>query len=107
MKLFKVLGNLFAKPVNQGNILHLYYQCNRCKHAFPLLLRKSYDVQMAYDDAADYAFVYQKELRDPKCFNDIKIEVYFDRGFNILKQEIKGGKLISREEYENLQSDAK
>ncbi|AZR72775.1 hypothetical protein BBF96_04825 [Anoxybacter fermentans] len=102
MKLIKFLKRLLTKSNKNRNILYLYYQCHRCKHAFKLLLRKSYDIQTIYDDQLDYAYLYQKELRDPKCFNNIKFRVYFDRNYNIVKEEAKGGKLISEEEYKKL-----
>ena len=107
MGLFSFLKKLFTGGSKDNNLKYLYYQCHRCKKGFKLLLRKSYDIQTLYDDHPEYAYLYQKELRDPECFNDIKFKVYFDSGYNIAEAEVKGGKLISREKYLELTSTNK
>ena len=105
MKIFNFLKNLLPQPGSGSNVFYIYYQCNKCKQAFPLLLRKSYDIQTVYEDVKDYTYLYHKELRDPKCFNDIHISIYFDQAYRVVKEEIKGGKLLTKEEYEKLVGD--
>lgn len=100
----KILEKLVSQPGNQSNLIYLYYQCNRCKEVFELLLRKSYDIQTVYDDHADFTYLYNKELRDPKCFNEVKIRVGFDRNYNIIHKEIHGGKFLTREEFCSLKT---
>lgn len=98
----KVLQKLVPQPGSQGNLIYLYYQCNRCEGVFELLLRKSYDIQTVFDDHVDFTYLYQKELRDSKCFNEIKIRVGFDRNYKCIHKEIYGGKFLTREEYYRL-----
>ncbi|MCK4260017.1 MAG: hypothetical protein KAX49_13640 [Halanaerobiales bacterium] len=104
MKIFKFLKSLIPEPGMNQNVIYLYYQCHKCKHVFSLILRKSYDIQTLYDEESEATFLYQKELRDSKCFNDIKLRVYFDKNYKVLSQEIKGGQFISEEEYLSLKS---
>ncbi len=105
MNILKFFEKLFPKPDMSTNLIKVYYQCQRCKNVFELILRKSYDIQSTYGETPDYAFLYQKELRDPKCFNTIRVKIFFDQHYNILKHEIQGGKLITPEQYAELREN--
>ena len=98
MGLLDRLTSLFSsKPSKEADdAVHLYVECGRCKSKVHVRLDKRHDI--SHGEGGGY-FV-RKEIMDSKCFRLMAAEITFDAAYRIQSQEIQGGRLISREEYE-------
>jgi hypothetical protein len=76
--------------------VHIYVECGRCKSKVHVRLDKRHDLSQG--EGGGY-FV-RKEIMDSKCFRLMTAEITFDGGYRIQSQEVQGGRLISRQEYE-------
>jgi hypothetical protein len=73
----------------------LYVQCDHCQKKVRLRLNKRYDLNHTGD-----GYVWHKTIVDSRCFRPMAAVVHFDARLNPSKQEIEGGRFISRAEFE-------
>lgn len=92
--LARLFGGKSTKEVDDA--IHLYVECDRCKAAVHVRLDKRHDLSQG--EAGGY-FV-RKEIMDSKCFRLMAAEVTFDSGYRVQTQEVQGGRIISKEEYD-------
>jgi len=50
--------------------------------------------------AGESAYFLRKEMLDDRCFTLMYADIHFDRQYNVIASEVRGGRLISREEFE-------
>lgn len=67
-----------------------------------LLFRKSYDIQKVYAEDREADYEIKKVIVCDNCYNKIDLHLEFDKRYNIINQEIKSGKIISKEEFEKI-----
>lgn len=96
MSLKDIINTIFSKE--DKNIIRIYLQDNKCGEKIEVLLRKSYDIQRVYEDSNAY-YKITKVVVCTKCYNKIKINITFDKNYNIITNKIKNGKFITKEEY--------
>ena len=98
MGLLDRLGSLFSPrgPKDTGDAVHIYVECGRCKSKIHVRLDKRHDLSQG--EAGGY-FV-RKEIMDSKCFRLMTAEVNFDTSYRIQSQDVQGGRVISKEEFE-------
>ncbi|MFP4019979.1 MAG: hypothetical protein ACLFUK_00105 [Halanaerobium sp.] len=101
MGLFDKLKSIFSGGGNKSKLVDIYVEDDKCGNQMKLIFRKSYDIQKVYEDNRDAAYEIQKVVVCDKCYNKIDLHLEFDKGYNIINKEIKDGKIISREEFEN------
>ncbi|ACL69819.1 hypothetical protein [Halothermothrix orenii] len=98
MGFFNFINNLF-KPKKDYNLVTVYLKDNKCGNKMKLVLRKSYDIHRVYDKKREEEFKLTKVVICDKCYHKIKVELGFDKSYNIITKDIKGGTLITEEEY--------
>ncbi len=79
-------------------VLWLYVQCNRCQS--PVAVRINLFNDPSLEEEGSY--VLRKEIMDSKCFQLMHAELRLDAQRRVKEQSIKGGKFLTREEYEGL-----
>jgi hypothetical protein len=72
----------------------LYVQCNRCGDRVRLRIHKSHDL-----NRTDEGFTWHKTIIDNRCFRPITTVVNFDSNYQVVEQEIEGGRYISEAEF--------
>ncbi len=98
MGLLEKLTSLFgSKPSQQADdALHIYVECERCKSTVHVRLDKRHDLSASEDGG----YFVRKEIMDSKCFRLMSAEIVFDGSFRMQRQELQGGRFISKEEFE-------
>ncbi len=98
MGLLQRLTSLFSSsgPAATDDAIHVYVECGRCKAKVHVRLDRRHDLSMG-DEGGYYA---RKEIMDSTCFRLMAAEITLDSGYRIQRQEIQGGRFISREEFE-------
>ncbi|SFL06645.1 hypothetical protein [Halanaerobium salsuginis] len=103
MGLLATLKNIFMGSNNNGgNLITIYVKDNKCGNKMKLLFRKSYDIQKVYEDERDAAFEIKKVIVCDNCYNKLQLELEFDRKYNIIKQKLENGEIITEEEYQEI-----
>ena len=92
------LARLFGGKATRDHddAIHLYVECGRCKAKVHVRLDKRHDLSQG--EAGGY-FV-RKEVMDSKCFRLMTAEVTFDAAYRVQTQDVQGGRLISKEEFD-------
>ncbi len=92
------LTSLFSSkpPKGDDDAIHMYVECGRCKSKVHVRLDRRHDLSQA--EGGGY-FV-RKEIMDSKCFRLMMAEAVFDSGYRIQRQDLRGGRFISKEEFE-------
>ena len=91
------LGSLFSSKSSGGadDALHIYIECGRCKSIVHVRLDKRHDISQG-----EGGYFVRKEVMDSKCFRLMAAELRFDSGYRIQSQEVQGGRLVSKEEFD-------
>lgn len=92
--LARLFGGKATKDTDDA--IHLYVECGRCKAKVHVRLDKRHDLSQG--EAGGY-FV-RKEVMDSKCFRLMTAEVTFDAAYRVQIQDVQGGRLISKEEFD-------
>jgi hypothetical protein len=92
------LTSLFSsKPsTDSDDAIHIYVECGRCKSKVHVRLDKRHDLSQG--EGGGY-FV-RKEIMDSKCFRLMSAEIIFDGHYRMQSQDLQGGRLISKEEFD-------
>jgi len=48
-------------------------------------------------------YIVRKDVMDSKCFQIMKAEIWLDSSYNVVETDVRGGTLISEEEFKALQ----
>ncbi len=93
-KLTSLIG---AKSTQQADdAIHLYVECDRCKSKVHVRLDKRHDLSAGEEGG----YFVRKEIMDSKCFRLMSAEVVFDGSYRVQRQDLQGGRFISKEEFE-------
>ena len=87
--------------------IHLYVRCDHCGAPVHVRVDPRNDLLIEYgndDDAAGYRL--HKEIMDSRCFRLMRAEVAYDRSRREISRRIEGGAFISKEEYDQLMTQA-
>jgi len=98
MGLLDKVRSLFSSgPSAQADdAIHIYVECGRCKSKVHVRLDKRHDLSQG--EGGGY-FV-RKEIMDSKCFRLMTAEIALDTSYRIERQEVQGGRFISKQEFE-------
>lgn len=96
-KLRKALSSPTSGPGN-GNSYWFYVRCGVCGET----LRGRVDMrnELSLRDDADGFFVRKTLIGSGRCFNPVKVTLYFDSNRRLVDREIQGGEFIEADEYE-------
>lgn len=97
MGVFNFFNKFYSKQ-RFNNILEVYLQDNRCGNKIKVILRKSYDIQRIYEEK-EADFEVNKVVICDKCFNKIKINIQYDKKYNVISRKIEGGSFINKEDF--------
>ena len=89
-----------ANNGKEANLIDIYIKDDKCGNQMKLLFRKSYDIQKVYEDNREAAYEIKKVVVCDNCYNQIDLHLEFDKGYNVIMQEVKAGEIISREDFE-------
>jgi hypothetical protein len=84
------------------NAIWLYFRCKRCGTAFRVRVDRRND--LSREEEGPGALFLRKQVMDNKCFQLMEAEVWFDATFALVASEVRGGTLISEEEYRAAQT---
>lgn len=100
MSFFSKIKSIFNKG-SQAKLVDIYLEDTKCGNQMRLLFRKNYDIQKVYEDNRAAAYEINKIVVCDECYNKIKLHLEFDKRYNIISQELKGGEILSKAEFEN------
>jgi hypothetical protein len=82
-----------------SNAIHLYFQCDKCEAVVPVRVDKRHDLNR---EEGPGTFLLRKEVMDDECFQLMQATVWLDNGYNVVSADVSDGKLISKEEYNEM-----
>ena len=100
MGIFDKLKSIFSGG-NSSKLIDIYVEDNKCGNQMKLLFRKSYDIQKVYEDNREAAYEIKKVVVCDNCYSKMDLHLEFDKRYNVINKEIKNGKIISKEEFNN------
>jgi hypothetical protein len=89
----KLVGGASAAPGATDGIF-LYVQCDHCGDKVRLRVHKAHDL-----NRTDDGYVWHKTIVDNRCFRPLPTVVHFDQQYQVVNQEIQGGRYISEATY--------
>jgi len=97
MGLLNRLASLFSSKSTKvsDDALHIYVECARCKSIVHVRLDRRHDISQG-----EGGYFVRKEIMDSKCFRLMAAELKFDSAYRIQSQEVQGGRLVSKEEFD-------
>lgn len=105
MGFWSTLKRLFAGPPAsaQGDPygVWFHFRCQRCGSVVRIRADRRNDFNA---DEGPGALVLRKDVMDNKCFRLMPAEIWLDADLRVTTAEVKGGELITREEYEAAQA---
>jgi hypothetical protein len=81
----------------------LYVKCDYCGQKMKIRVDRRFDLRTDYEQGG---YKLDKEIMDGTCFSLMMARVRFDGGQKIISQELEGGIFLSREEYEQEESES-
>jgi hypothetical protein len=98
MGLLDKLSSLFgAKGAGEADdAIHIYVECERCKSRVHVRLDRRHDISVREDGG----YYVRKEIMDSKCFRLMAAEITFDNAYRIQRQEVQGGRFLTRAEFD-------
>ncbi|NLV74780.1 MAG: hypothetical protein GXY52_08880 [Chloroflexi bacterium] len=89
-----------SAPVGDPNGIILYFKCSKC--SAPVRVRVDRRSDLNPEDGPG-TYIVRKDVMDSKCFQIMKAEIWLDSSYNVVETDIRGGTLISEEEFKALQ----
>ena len=94
MGFFKKLASIFSSPSTTSNLYPIEVICKRCGETISGSVNLSNDLSIVYGNSNnDYTYFCRKALMgEGRCFQQVEVELTFDRNRRIIERKIKGGK---------------
>ena len=98
MGFLEKLAALFGGRSRRGadDAIHIYVECGRCKSKVHVRLDRRHDISLREEGG----YYVRKEIMDSKCFRLMVAEITFDNTYRVLSQEVQGGRVLTRQEFE-------
>jgi hypothetical protein len=106
MKFLRHLLGGGTREQSDANLVWVYVRCGKCGEKIAVMARKGYDFAEEFDERspsdAPIGYSVRKDVlgRNPQCFNQMRIEVQYNRNYQIVEQHIVGGTFLTKEEYQ-------
>ena len=91
---------------SQGDLLVFYAQCEKCGELFRVIIRKHSELFRTYGNGPG-VYEIKKELIGASCQNKINVRFTLKQNFKEISHEVDGGRLLTKEEYEELKNNHK
>lgn len=102
MSFLKKLASLFTGGGGGGNrSLPIYVFSTRCRE--PIMAEIDLVNSLSRDEENENEFYTRKVLQGSgqnRCFTQVEVEIWFDRGKRVSRYEVSGGRWLTQEEYE-------
>jgi len=100
MNILKQIANIFGggQPLTRSDAgLYYYVRCERCGEVIKVRINSMND--LSQNDEGDAWFA-RKTIVGRRCYNRIEAEFVYDAKRQLTRSDIKGGMLVTEEEYE-------
>jgi hypothetical protein len=94
MGFFKKLTSIFTPPTTTSSLYPIKVICKRCGETITGSVNLSNDLSIVYGNSEkDYTYFCRKAfIGEGHCFQQVEVELTFDRNRQIIERKIKGGK---------------
>jgi hypothetical protein len=101
MSLLKKLGSLFSSPSSDSRSLWLYVKCDKCGEILKGRVDLHNDLSANYGESGGGTSYFCRKvfIGSNRCYRPIEVELTFDKNRRVMNEDIKGGELVSEEEY--------
>ena len=104
-KLFK--SSRSKEPQKQSgsadpNGIIFYFRCSKC--GTPVRVRVDRRNDLNSDEEGPGYYVVRKDVMDSKCFQMMRAEIWMDTLYNVVQADVRGGEMITEEEYKAAQT---
>ena len=79
----------------------LYVRCDFCGQKLKIRIDRRFDLRRDYEQGG---FRLDKEVMDGTCFSLMMARLRFNSGYKVTAQELEGGTILTRDEYEQEES---
>jgi hypothetical protein len=86
---------------SQSKLIEIDIEHDSCGNQMQLLFRKGYDIQNVYEDNSDAAYEINKIVVCDKCYKKMKLQLEFDKKYNIIKKKVKNLDFANKESADN------
>lgn len=109
-RLFGRSGPKREKPVSEGFGFFYFLRCDKCGEIIRVRLDRRNDFEQQFsesggDDPIGYR-VRKDVMGGGNCFKMLQLEVQFDRSYREVEKSVRGGRFVSKEEYEQSKASA-
>lgn len=100
MSFFSRLADLFRGGRPAERMLPIYVYSRRCREA----VAGTVDLfnEVSQPDEGDHAYYVRKVLHTSgrnRCFDQVEVQVWFDKNKRVAHHEVEGGRWLTEEEY--------
>ena len=101
MSFLKKLGSLFSPPSSDSRSLWLYVKCDKCGEILKGRVDLHNDLSIDYGEAGGGTSYFCRKvfIGSNRCYRPIEVELTFDKNRRVMNEEVKGGELVSEEDY--------
>ena len=101
MSFLKKLGSLFSAPDRGNRNLWLYVKCGKCGEILKGRVDLYNDLSVQYEDSGRQSSYFCRKvfMGSNRCYQPIEVELSFDKNRQLSDEEIRGGKIVSEEEF--------
>lgn len=102
MSFFQRLAALFSgRPSSGQRYLTIYVLSNRCRE--PIVAQIDTLNELSLTDEGEHPYFVRKLLHSSgrnRCFDQVEVQVWFDKNKHIAAKEVSGGRWLEQDEYE-------
>ena len=89
------LKKIFSTPPGAGSNFHSFaVKCSRCGEVIAGQVNLNNDLSVEYEGGRDVYFVRKVLMRNGSCFQQIEVEMKFDRPRRLLEKHITGWQFV-------------
>jgi len=100
MGFFDRLANLFSGGASKERMLPIYVYSRRCREAVAGTVDRM--SELSQPDESDHSFYVRKVLHTSgrnRCFDQVEVQIWFDKNKQVAQHEVQGGDWLTEEEY--------
>lgn len=95
LKILELFKNLFKKSKSDNKkTISFRVKCNKCKNINEIKVLKTYDIANVYEDDQPGDYRLNKYIVCPDCYNEIHLEIFFDKRYQKVASECNSGELV-------------
>jgi len=91
-----------STSTSDPNGIIFYFRCSKC--GTPVRVRVDRRNDLNPDEGGPGYYLVRKDVMDSKCFQMMKAEIWLDTLYNVVQSDVRGGTLITEEEFRAAQT---